>query len=164
MEALGSDEEIDQQYRQSIDTVQEKLGITCTYFLPPFQADSPATTEPPSLTSLYLTPSFSFLATYFRPPYGTLGARTRQSLSRHIPNNPTIVMWTIDVEDWLWGTSPTPEKQLEAFKSGVDNGGDLVVLHYLYESTVGYLREMVRYARATGKRVGTVEGCMVEEE
>jgi hypothetical protein len=29
MEALPSDEEIDQQYRKNIDTLQEKLGISC---------------------------------------------------------------------------------------------------------------------------------------
>jgi hypothetical protein len=74
-------------------------------------------------------------------------------------------MWTIDVEDWIWGDSPAPEKQLEAFKRGVDRGGDLVVLHYLYPSTVGYLREMIRYVKMSGgegreKRIGTVEQCM----
>ena len=48
-------------------------------------------------------------------------------------------MWSIDVEVWIWGTSATPEKQLEAFKRGVDSGGDLVVMHYLFPSRVRLL-------------------------
>lgn len=69
-------------------------------------------------------------------------------------------MWTIDVEDWIYGTSETPEKQLEAFQRGVENGGDLVVMHYLYESTVSYLREMIQIAKATGRELTTVADCM----
>ena len=120
-------------------------------------------------------------------------------------------MWTIDVEDWIWGkgVSPTPdkdgqeptqpseseaspspktktmlhhesaaaaepegegeaaqaalvaqEKQFNAFKRGVDEGGSLVVLHYLYPSTVMALREMIRYAREKGVEVRTVGECL----
>ncbi len=125
-------------------------------------------------------------------------------------------MWTIDVEDWIWGegvspipenespepnqppkneVSPNPEsesqattmpnrkikafaepegegeeaqaeailaqgKQFNAFKRGVDQGGSLVVLHYLYPSTVRALRQMVRYAREKGMQVRTVGECL----
>ncbi len=124
-------------------------------------------------------------------------------------------MWTIDVEDWIWGegvppipeeespepnqpskneVSPHPEskiqtetmpnhkikafaepegeseeaqaailaqeKQFNAFKRGVDQGGSLVVLHYLYPSTVRALREMVRYAREKGMEVMPVGECL----
>ncbi len=125
-------------------------------------------------------------------------------------------MWTIDVEDWIWGegvspvletenpepnqppqneVSPNPEakiqatttpnheikafaepegkrgeaqaaailaqeKQFNAFKRGVDQGGSLVVLHYLYPSTVRALREMVRYAREKGMEIMTVGECL----
>jgi peptidoglycan/xylan/chitin deacetylase (PgdA/CDA1 family) len=162
MEALASDEEIDQQYQQSIEVVREKLGITSispSNLLPISSTPSTSPSRPP------LTPMFSPLASLFRPPYGTLGARTRQSLGRNIPQNPTIVMWSIDVEDWKWGASPTPERQMEAFKRGVERGGDLVVLHYLYPSTVGLLREMVRWVRdgedgGGERRIGTVGECL----
>jgi peptidoglycan/xylan/chitin deacetylase (PgdA/CDA1 family) len=104
----------------------------------------------------------SSLASYFRPLYGTLGARTRRSLLRHIPakENPTIVRWSVDVEDWKWGESDTPEKQMEAFKRQVEKGGDLVVLYYLYGSAVGYLREMIWFVKEMGLRVGTVGECL----
>ncbi len=124
-------------------------------------------------------------------------------------------MWTVDVEDWIWGegVSPVPEKkrrepdqppkkqvspnpesksqpkerpdqetkafaesdgeredaqaailaqekQFNAFKRGVDQGGSLVVLHYLYPSTVRALRQMVRYAREKGMEIMTVGECL----
>jgi peptidoglycan/xylan/chitin deacetylase (PgdA/CDA1 family) len=104
----------------------------------------------------------SSLAPYFRPPYGTPGARTRQSLLRHIPakENPTIVMWSVDVENWKWGESDTPEKPMEAFKRQVEKGGDLAVLCYLYGSTVGYSRETIWFVKERGLGVGTVGECL----
>ena len=51
-------------------------------------------------------------------------------------SNPYIVNWSVDVQDWLWAETSTPEKQLDAFKANVAAGGDLVVMHYLYASTV----------------------------
>lgn len=55
---------------------------------------------------------------YFRPPFGTEGARMRQRLSIALgTDNPYICMWSVDVEDWLWAGTKTPEKQLEAFST-----------------------------------------------
>ena len=75
-----------------------------------------------------------------------------------------IVGWSVDVEDWLWAESETPEKQLEAFKRDVKAGGNLVVMHYLYESTVGYLEEFIKLAKASGKRLMRVDQCMEDPE
>ncbi|GME28763.1 Polysaccharide deacetylase [Neofusicoccum parvum] len=98
---------------------------------------------------------------YFRPPFGNEGARMRQRLAV-TTNDPNayIVNWSVDVEDWLWATSSTPEKQLDAFKRDVDKGGNLVVMHYLYPSTVGYLRQFIQIAKATGKQLMRVDQCM----
>ncbi|KAJ9272679.1 CAZyme family CE4 [Paecilomyces variotii] len=96
---------------------------------------------------------------YFRPPFGTVGSRTRQRLAALIPD-PYIVNWSVDIEDWLYADSDTPEKQLDAFKRDVSRGGDLVVMHYLSPSTVGYFREVIRIAKATGKRIMRVDQCM----
>lgn len=71
-----------------------------------------------------------------------------------------LIKWDIDIEDYLWGTSDTPRKQLDAFKRDVDNGGSLVVMHYLYPSTVDVLREMIQYARAKGKKIMRVDQCL----
>lgn len=98
-------------------------------------------------------------ARYFRPPFGTVGSRTRQRLAALIPD-PYIVNWSVDIEDWLYADSDTPEKQLDAFKRDVSRGGDLVVMHYLSPSTVGYFREVIRIAKATGKRIMRVDQCM----
>ncbi|KAI0889529.1 uncharacterized protein GGS22DRAFT_871 [Annulohypoxylon maeteangense] len=98
---------------------------------------------------------------YFRPPFGTEGARMRQRLAALI-DEPYIVQWSVDVEDWLWAESDTPEKQLEAFKRDVAAGGDIVVMHYLYNSTVSYLKEFIEIAKATGKQLMRVDQCMMD--
>ena len=99
---------------------------------------------------------------YFRPPYGTIGSRTRQALGRHSPNA-EIIMWSIDVKDWGYGIQPDghPEaKQLQAFKDDFDKGGDIVVMHYLYKSTVDQFREMIRYAKANGRKFVRMDQCI----
>lgn len=100
---------------------------------------------------------------YFRPPFGNEGARTRERLAKQIPGA-KVVEWSVDVEDWLWATGPTPEKQLEAFKRDVGKGGNLVVMHYLYPSTVGYLRQFIQLAKATGKTMMRVDQCLEDPE
>jgi peptidoglycan/xylan/chitin deacetylase (PgdA/CDA1 family) len=99
---------------------------------------------------------------YFRPPFGNEGARMRQRLSQSLGEKPTITMWSVDVEDWLWAQTDTPEEQLKAFQRDVDKGGNLVVLHYLYPSTVGYLKQFIQIAKATGKQLMRVDQCMMD--
>lgn len=96
---------------------------------------------------------------YFRPPFGTEGARLRQRLAALIPGA-KVINWSVDVEDWLWATSSTPEKQLDAFKRDLAKGGNLVVMHYLYPSTVGYLKQFIQLAKATGKQLMRVDQCL----
>lgn len=67
-----------------------------------------------------------------------------------------------DCEDWLWATGATPEKQLEAFKRDLDKGGNLVVMHYLYPSTVSYLRQFIQLAKASGRQLMRVDQCLQE--
>jgi hypothetical protein len=74
------------------------------------------------------------------------------------------VGWSVDIEDWIWADSDTPEKQLEAFQRDVDKGGDLVVMHYLSPATVQYYRDVIRIARATGKHIMRVDQCMLDPE
>ncbi|KAF7718712.1 Peptidoglycan-N-acetylglucosamine deacetylase [Penicillium ucsense] len=96
---------------------------------------------------------------YFRPPFGTVGARLRQELAKYI-NNPTIVNWSVDVEDWLWANSDTPERQLDAFYRGVARGGNLAVMHYLHPSTVTYLRPFIHYVKNQGLQIMRVDQCL----
>jgi len=98
---------------------------------------------------------------YFRPPFGNEGARMRQRLQANIPGAQAI-NWSVDVEDWLWATTNTPEKQLDAFNRDVSKGGNLVVMHYLYPSTVGYLKQFIQIAKATGKQLMRVDQCMMD--
>ncbi|KAK7530705.1 uncharacterized protein J3D65DRAFT_639285 [Phyllosticta citribraziliensis] len=131
MEGLPSYDAIDWEYNQDIAAVKKAMGGLHT--------------------------------PYFRPPFGNEGARMRQRLANSvsdITDSPYIVNWSVDVEDWLWATSSTPEKQLEAFNRDVNKGGNLVVLHYLYPSTVGYLRQFIQIAKATGKNLMRVDQCM----
>ncbi|PWW75915.1 Carbohydrate Esterase Family 4 protein [Tuber magnatum] len=98
---------------------------------------------------------------YFRPPFGNEGARLRQRLEAIIPGS-QVINWSVDVEDWLWATSSTPEKQLDAFRRDVNKGGNLVVMHYLYPSTVNYLKQFIQIAKATGKQLMRVDQCMMD--
>ncbi|KAK8088273.1 carbohydrate esterase family 4 protein [Apiospora hydei] len=60
---------------------------------------------------------------YFRAPFGNEGARMRQRLAVALGTEaPYIVQWSVDVEDWLYATGPTPEKQLDAFKRDLAKG------------------------------------------
>jgi len=100
---------------------------------------------------------------YFRPPFGNEGARMRQRLAVATKtDSPYIVNWSVDVEDYLWAESSTPEKQLDAFNRDLAKGGNLVVMHYLYPSTVAYLRQFIQLAKATGKQLMRVDQCMMD--
>tara|TARA_R110002003_G_scaffold61_2_gene5533 strand:+ start:46458 stop:48098 length:1641 start_codon:yes stop_codon:yes gene_type:complete len=99
---------------------------------------------------------------YFRPPFGTEGARMRSRLVKAVGSKATITNWSVDVEDWLWAETSTPEQQKVAFQRDVNKGGNLVVLHYLYPSTVSYLREFIQIAKATGKQLMRVDQCMMD--
>jgi peptidoglycan/xylan/chitin deacetylase (PgdA/CDA1 family) len=106
--------------------------------------------------------SFNLDTSYFRPPFGNEGARMRQRLAKAVGRKPTITNWSVDVEDWLWAETDTPEQQLTAFQRDVNKGGNLVVLHYLYPSTVSYLRQFIQIAKATGKQLMRVDQCMMD--
>ncbi|EAW09312.1 polysaccharide deacetylase family protein [Aspergillus clavatus NRRL 1] len=96
---------------------------------------------------------------YFRPPFGTVGARLRQRLAAHI-TDPQIVNWSVDIEDWLWAGTETPEKQLEAFYRDVRQGGNLAVMHYLSPSTVQYFPEVIRFVKARNATIMRIDQCL----
>jgi peptidoglycan/xylan/chitin deacetylase (PgdA/CDA1 family) len=98
-------------------------------------------------------------STYFRPPFGTEGARIRQRLAAAIPGA-KFVEWSVDVQDWLWALSSTPENQITNFQSDVNKGGNLVVMHYLYNTTVSYLPQFIAIAKSTGKQLMRVDQCL----
>ncbi|OJJ61230.1 hypothetical protein ASPSYDRAFT_77458 [Aspergillus sydowii CBS 593.65] len=96
---------------------------------------------------------------YFRPPYGTVGARTRQRLAAYI-KDPYVINWSVDVEDWLWAESKTPERQRDAFFRDVGRGGNLVVMHYLNSTTVQYFREFIRFVKSLNVDIMRVDQCL----
>ncbi|KAI5308405.1 hypothetical protein KEM55_005808, partial [Ascosphaera atra] len=96
---------------------------------------------------------------YFRPPYGTLGARTLTRLNALLGSPAYSVGWSVDIEDWLWAKK-RPAKQWEAFKRDVDRGGNIVVMHYLHKSTVRYLREGIRLVKGMGLDIMRVDQCL----
>jgi peptidoglycan/xylan/chitin deacetylase (PgdA/CDA1 family) len=104
-----------------------------------------------------------YTTTYFRPPFGTEGARMRQRAAANFgTDNPQIIEWSVDVQDWMWADTATPEKQLTAFQDAVNAGGNLVVMHYLYASTVSYLPQFIEMAQKTGKQLMRVDQCMMD--
>ncbi|KAE8547765.1 hypothetical protein EYB25_009558 [Talaromyces marneffei] len=100
---------------------------------------------------------------YFRPPYGTVGARMRERLATHI-DDPYIVNWSVDVEDWLWANTDEPWRQLKAFRRDVERGGDLVVMHYLTWSTVKYFRDFIDIVKQKGKQIMRIDQCMMDAD
>ncbi|KAM0100470.1 hypothetical protein ACP6JE_004890 [Aspergillus fumigatus] len=98
-------------------------------------------------------------ARYFRPPFGTIGSRTRQRLAVYT-SDPQIVNWSVDIEDWLWGDTETPERQLEAFYRDVRRGGNLAVMHYLKPSTVKYFPQVIRFVKAMNLTIMRIDQCL----
>lgn len=98
---------------------------------------------------------------YFRPPYGTDGALTRQRLEVLYPGT-RIINWSIDIEDWLYGETDggNIKKQTDAVKRDLAKGGNLFVAHFLYRSTVDQFRGFIQLAKATGKQIMRVDQCM----
>lgn len=68
--------------------------------------------------------------------------------------------WSVDVEDWLWADTSTPEKQLEAFFRSVEKGGNLAVMHYLHPTTIGYLPEFIRHVKRAGYQIMRIDQCL----
>ncbi|KAK1960836.1 polysaccharide deacetylase [Colletotrichum sublineola] len=108
-----------------------------------------------------MTGIFGEKSNYFRPPYGVEGARMRQRWAAASgAAKAYLVNWSVDVQDWLWAETSTPEKQVDAFKADVAKGGNLVVMHFSYNSTVNYFPEFIRQAKATGKQIMRIDQCM----
>ncbi|KFA61234.1 hypothetical protein S40285_10677 [Stachybotrys chlorohalonatus IBT 40285] len=108
---------------------------------------------------------FGERSNYFRPPYGLEGARMRQRWAAASGSDKAyLVNWSVDVQDWMWAESSTPEKQLDAFRSDVQKGGNLVVMHYSHNSTVEYFAEFIRLAKATGKQIMRVDQCLEDPD
>lgn len=100
-------------------------------------------------------------AKYFRPPYGTVGARMRQRLAAKI-YHPYIVNWSVDVEDWLWASTDTPERQIDAITRDVMRGGNLAVMHYLSPSTVKYFRQFIHIIKDAGMNIMRIDQCLMD--
>jgi len=94
---------------------------------------------------------------YFRPPFGNVDARMRRKFAER---GIKIIMWSINPEDTVWGPSSTPQKQLELFNKDLSEGGSIVVLHYLFPSTVTYFKQMIQSAKAAGKSIVTLDQCL----
>ena len=103
------------------------------------------------------------IARYFRPPFGTVGARMREQLASRI-RNPYIVNWSVDVEDWLWANTSTPENQLDAFYRGVARGGNLAVMHFLNPTTVRYLPQFIHHVKSAGFKIMRIDQCLEDPD
>ncbi|CAG7954515.1 unnamed protein product [Penicillium salamii] len=143
MESLQTVREIDEEIIQMVEVFKTQLGIECTW-------------NNVLVRNIFLT---LISASCFRPPFGTVAARLRQQLARHIPN-PYIVNWSVDVEDWLWANTSTPEKQLDAFYRGVDKGGNLAVMHYLNPTTIEYLPKFIQHIKSAGYQIMRIDQCL----
>lgn len=86
----------------------------------------------------------------------------RQLAARWLGNDSYVVNWSVDVEDWKWGQTKSPRMQLQAFKRDLAAGGDIVVMHYLYPSTVHLFRDFIRAAKASGKQIMRIDQCMMD--
>ncbi|KAJ3345039.1 hypothetical protein HDU91_007484, partial [Kappamyces sp. JEL0680] len=101
--------------------------------------------------------TFGKTPSYFRPPFGVIDSRSRQHLGSR---GMKTIMWDIDVEDYLWADSSTPNKQLDAFNRDLKLGGSIVVMHYLSQTTVNLLPKMIASAKASGKKLVRLDQCL----
>lgn len=115
---------------------------------------------PYSLWCLGLHANIFCAARYFRPPYGTLGARTIERLTALVGSPAYSVGWSVDIEDWIYAESETPEKQFDAFVRDLVSGGNLAVFHYLHPSTVEYLLAAIKVVKEHGLDIMRVDQCM----
>jgi peptidoglycan/xylan/chitin deacetylase (PgdA/CDA1 family) len=120
--------------------------------LPDFMVD----TELDSMTES-LDYHFAVRSSYFRPPFGIVDARLRRNLAQR---KLQTIMWSVDIKDYLYMNSPTPEKQLDAFNEDVSQGGNLVVMHYLSQSTVDYFQQMIQVAKSLGMNIMPINECL----
>ncbi|RWA04668.1 hypothetical protein EKO27_g10429 [Xylaria grammica] len=121
--------------------------------LTPTRPSRACSTRPPSTGS---TPTTSKAVTH-----GLRPGPEHQRYAALVPD-PYIVQWSVDIEDWLWAETSTPEKQIDAFRRDVAAGGTITVMHYLYNSTVSYLPQFIQIAKATGKQLMRVDQCMMD--
>ena len=96
---------------------------------------------------------------YFRAPYGTDGALTRQRLQANVPGA-KVINWSVDIQDWKFGETDTGSQQSDAVKADLAKGGNLYVAHYLYPSTVAQFRNFIQSAKGTGKRIMRIDQCL----
>jgi peptidoglycan/xylan/chitin deacetylase (PgdA/CDA1 family) len=100
---------------------------------------------------------FGVTPVLFRPPYGNVDARLRLKLAE---SQLKTIMWSIDVKDYIYGPSSTPEMQLTSFNNDLAKGGNLVVTHFIYSSTVDYLAGMIQSAKQQGKNIMPISQCL----
>ena len=88
-----------------------------------------------------------YTANSVRPPYG--------SYNDHIVKlvKEPLVLWTIDTRDW---ESKDSKKIVSVVKSKV-RGGDIILFHDMYESTVEAVRVLVPYLIDEGYDLVSVE-------
>ncbi|KAL8762396.1 MAG: hypothetical protein Q9184_001610 [Pyrenodesmia sp. 2 TL-2023] len=151
MEGLPSYAAIDSELTQAIDAVQKTLNEK---------------SQPPSLPHPLLRALPRLLTAYtgkLPSPYWHRRC-THSSASRFDNSSSKFVGWSIDVEDSLWALSTTPKKQLETFERDLARGGNLVVMHYLYPTTVQYLPQFIALAKAAGKGLMRVDQRIADPE
>ena len=135
VESVQTQAQINDEIIQNVDIVKQKLNVTTKYF---------------------------------RPPYGTIGARTRQALGQFLGQDSQIMLWSVDIRDWVFGvdeqTGDPDRQQYKAYVEGVEKGGDIVVMHNLYNSTVDQFRDMIRYAKKKGKKFVRMDQCVGDKD
>lgn len=68
------------------------------------------------------------------------------------------------MEDWLWSNSSTPANQVYAFASDVNQGGNLVTMHYHSPSTVSYLRDLIHFVQLAGMKIMRIDQCLEDPD
>lgn len=147
MEGLSSTEDIDHELSTNIRALNESFGVQCQCI-------------PASSLRRVIYANIFCVARYFRPPYGTLGARTLERLTALVGSPAYSVGWSVDIEDWIYAESDTPEKQFDAFVRDLISGGNLAVFHYLHSSTVEYLVAAIKLVKDLGLDIMRVDQCM----
>jgi len=110
-----------------------------------------------------LSDNFGVESLYWRPPYGSEGAVSRNLLGLHVLDA-MLVTWSINLEERGWGVGSDLDADLDVLEDQLLRGGNLISLHATTPAVVKNLGTIIRRIRARGYRLVRVDQCLLDPQ
>jgi peptidoglycan/xylan/chitin deacetylase (PgdA/CDA1 family) len=99
---------------------------------------------------------------YMRPPYFSFSDRTLQVLGQL---GYKVIIADIDTDDWRYSSFGGAEPSLDAYNSGLSDGGSIVLMHDVHKNTVqNILPRIIQATLQSGRKAVTVGECLGDPE